>query len=870
MPATRRALLFASTLFASPAFAQQQPGPNYPTPRLIVVTPCGAKAGTTVEVTVAGQDLEDTQQLLFSDPRIKAERVAAAPAVAADPKNPRQAGNMRAQQGAITAAGTFKVTVPAGVPVGAHDVRAVNAWGVSNPRAFVVGDQQQAVEREPNNDQPEAQTIDLNSVVFGTIAAPTDVDFFSFAGKRGVKVVVACLTGSIDSKLQPIVQLFDGSGTQLAANRNYSRDDAVLDAVLPADGTYIVRVAQFTYTAGGPDYFYRLNVTTAPWIDAVFPPVVVPGVPNAVTVYGRNLTGGVPDPKAVIDGRPLEKVTVTVTPPASAEDLQRLAFRGLVPPHAGAVDGFEFRMRNDAGASNPFLLTFATAPVVLDNGANDTAETAQPVNVPCEICGRIEKKNDRDWYVFAAKKGEVLSIEAFGDRIGSPIDLYFTLSDANGKPVAGGEFDDNPETLSPNQWFNRTDDPARVRFTAPADGKYRLMVSSREASVQAGPRDLYRVRVTPERPDFRLVVMPALLTQSDATVLGRGGRQYLNVYVTRNDGFEGPIALTAVDLPQGVTCAPQVVGPGVRQAALVLEASADAPVWAGMIGVQGKATVNGSEVVREARPASVTWGLPGQNQQLNVPTVSRLDRGLALAVRDPGPFELAAKEAKFLVQAGDKIALPLKQDRRPDFKAAVAVAGVNLPKGITLVGDNSRGNNNNAGVPLPADKPEATVSLDVKADVTPGTYTVVLRGQAQMPPTKETQAKTRTTFTVTGAVTPITVTVLPKQLATLTVSPTEPKVSAGQATTLTVKIARMYDFAGEFTVELVIPPEGKGLSADKATVAAGKDEAALTVRADPSVAGGQVKAVVRATAHYEGKAIVQETRLTLTVARAKN
>ena len=54
------------------------------------------------------------------------------------------------------------------------------------------------------------------------------------------------------------------------------------------------------------------------------------------------------------------------------------------------------------------LLTYARASVVIENDDNDTPEKAQAVNVPCEIAGRIDKKRDRDWYVFDAKKGDVL------------------------------------------------------------------------------------------------------------------------------------------------------------------------------------------------------------------------------------------------------------------------------------------------------------------------------------------------------------------------------------------------------------------------------------------------------------------------------
>ncbi len=82
-----------------------------------------------------------------------------------------------------------------------------------------------------------------------------------------------------------------------------------------------------------------------------------------------------------------------------------------------ALDGFEYRVRNDAGWSNPFLISLARAPVVLDNGNNDTPDTAQEIALPCEIAGHVEKPRDRDWYTFTAKKGAVYHIEILSDHL---------------------------------------------------------------------------------------------------------------------------------------------------------------------------------------------------------------------------------------------------------------------------------------------------------------------------------------------------------------------------------------------------------------------------------------------------------------------
>lgn len=795
------------------ARGQQQQAIPSPVPRLLTVTPPGGKVGTTFEVTLSGADVEEAQALRFSQPGIKAELIDGGQATTSDPKKP------------VPVLAKFKVTIPANTPLGIHDVRLINRFGISNPRAFVVGDLTDLAEKDPNNDVSEAQRVELNTTINGTISSPTDVDYFIFAGKKGQRVVVSCLTSSIDSRLPAALQLFTSGGTPVAFNRNYHGSDALLDLVLPADGEYYARLYAFTYTLGGPELFYRLSITTAPWIDAVFPSVVEPGKPAQLTIYGRNLPGGKPDPAAVVEDRVLEKATVTIQVPKDPAALHRLNFTGFVPPLSTGLDGFEYRLRNPSGSSNPFLLTFAQAPVVTDNNANDTPETAQPITLPCEIAGRIDPKRDRDWYVFSLKKGDAISIEPYGDRLGSPLDLYYQIRNADsGQQV--GEFDDNPEILSPTQFYTRTEDPARQRFVAPADGKYQLMVSSRESYLQASPRHLYRVRLTPEKPDFHLVVMPSTSNGPDACVVRQGGANYYTVFAWRQDGFASEIALTVEGLPAGVTCPPQVVGTGVRQATLVLNAARDAMPWTGPIKVKGTAVIDGKKVEREARAASVTW--PAQQ---NAVTVSRLDRELVLAVREDAPYHLTARVDKPVVLQNDKVVVTVKVERlAADFKAPVQLTALNLPPTVQVqpvkVGDNG----------------EATVTINPGTGVPPGTYTVLLRGQTQVPYAKNPKAKPVNVALVQAV--PVTITVMSRQVGTLSMTPAVPTIKPGEQAEVVVKLTRQNGYAGEFKVQLVASPESKGITAEPVVIPAGKDEAKLLIKVAANAATGSRKGLL--------------------------
>src|SRR5262245_12109340 len=77
-------LLLCGTAPAQP----QQPGSALPTPRLNTLVPAGGKAGTVVEVTFTGTDVEEPQALLFSHPSIKAEPIVPPPPPKPDPNKP--------------------------------------------------------------------------------------------------------------------------------------------------------------------------------------------------------------------------------------------------------------------------------------------------------------------------------------------------------------------------------------------------------------------------------------------------------------------------------------------------------------------------------------------------------------------------------------------------------------------------------------------------------------------------------------------------------------------------------------------------------------------------------------------------------------
>jgi hypothetical protein len=856
------AALGAALLAAPLVRGQFRPSSGLPTPRLLVASPAGGKAGTTVEVTLAGIHIEEAEKLVFSHPAIKAELVEDRPPAPPDPKGkPKRKGRRRGMGPPGSA--KFKVTIPASVPVGIYDVRLVNKWGVSNPRAFAVGDLNEVPEKEPNDEDTKAQRVDINTTVNGAFSNPADVDYYVFAGKKGQRVVLSCLASSIDSRAQPGVEVYDAKDRLLASNRAYHRYDALTDVTLPADGDYFVRVVQFAHTFRFPlplpqplppgtfDYFYRLSITTAPWVDAVHPCVLEPGKTTSVTVWGRNLPGGKPDPGAVVDDCVLEKVTAKVTAPAAGA-APRLHFSGTVGPESAALDGFEYRTRNASGSSNPYLLMLARAPVVLDKGDNDTPEKAQEISPPCEIAGRVEKRRDRDWYAFKARKGEVWNIAVSSRRAGAPTYMSIRLRNpATKADLYEPQPNDNVFAYT-RQFFTRSEDPEPYRFVVPADGTYQLLVYCQAADSLASPRKVYRVRITRDEPDFRLVAMSAETLWPDAPTLSPGGQQALAVLAFREGGFTGDIELSAEDLPPGVTCTPQVLAGAVRQTTLVLSAAPTAGAWTGAIKVKGTATVNGKKVVREARSGCLVW--PSSPNPV-VPSISRLDHSLMLAVRGKAPYKLNAKADKETVKQGDKAAIKVSVDRLwPEFKGPLQVQvmqgqfrqGSELPINLRV--------NNNQPFNLAPGAKEGSLAVTAGPDVPPGVYNIVLRGQAQVPYNKDPTSKAKQPTFVIQPSNPVSITVLPKSLAQLALSNPNLTVKVGGKAEVLVRVARQFNYAGEFKVQLVLPAGVQGVSAQEVTIPAGGNEAKLVVEAPADAKPGfRGNLTVRAVALFNGK-----------------
>ena len=710
--------ILAGLLPSGPAAAQ------LPAARLDAILPAGGPAGTMFTMTLHGVDLDDLTELRFSHPGISAKPHLAEPGPFDLPPYGNGPGAVENQ---------FDVTIAADVPAGAQSVRVFGRYGLSPGKAFFVDPLPVLSGPEPDRPDDEPPTVALPGIIDGAFNPAGDVDRFFIDAKGGERLTIRVLARQIDSRARPVLSIAAPDGRIVAAARADGGADAVLGITFPADGRYLLEVRDEVHGGGG-DHPYRLLLTTAPWLAAIFPAAALPGSNEEVLLLGRGLPGGQPS-TMTLDGAPLEELRLRVA--VGADSAAGIRFDGRLEPGQFAVDGVGVKVDGPGGPSNPLLLSVASAALVREADGNDRPASAQPLSLPCEVAGRFYPRRDVDWYSFEAKKDDRLWIEVWSHRLGAPVDPALVIQRV--EPPAEGatepkvtvvaNVDDAGQVAGMNdmtrryggrEFDQRSFDPA-LMFTAPADGTYRLLLRESRSQVRDDPRLVYRLVVRPPQPDFRLVAVP--VDTSGALLLRKGGREMVRVVIARLDGFDGEVTVAASGLPAGVTAAEIVIGPGSSVGYLTLSADAGAAPVQGALAVGGRATIAGQPVAREARSGMALDTLPfvqpdGQGQSVRARLIERImvsvsadeKASVALGLGDGKPIETCR---------GAVVKVPWTATRAEGATAAITGFVLGFPPGMNLpqvaIGGGTAGD----------------FELRPPATIPPGTYSFIVAGSMQ-------------------------------------------------------------------------------------------------------------------------------------------
>jgi hypothetical protein len=608
MRSTHRLFLLAVSLMPSQAWGQAVPSRE---PSSTHVFPAGGRRGTTVKVRVGGECFPPDMKFALWGNGVTAPTLLGA---RVNPRYESSARRLPRDADGIGAAITYPsewettLTIAADAPLGPKHWRVSGGWGGSRLRPFLVGDLPEFLETESNSEPEHAERITLPVVVNGQIAGERDLDFFVFAAKVGEVVVLDVLANRIGSSLDPVVEINDLKGRRMEVEEVRLGTDPVLAFRVPATGDYRVSIANVGFH-GGPQYVYRMTISTAPFVAFAFPPGGKAGEVRDVDLYTLTGTGKL---------RAVKERVVFPSVPGS------FRLRGSIPLVAGEHSE------------------------VVELNDNHSAKSAMELIPPLTVNGRFLTATEEDWFRLTVKKDDVYTIDCRPFPAASPALPVLTLLDATDRPLGKASA------------ANTADSHCEIDWKVPADGTYRLRLRDLQHGTRGGPEFLYRLTVRPAHRDF------ALRLESDHLNVVQGGKAEVGLIVRRTGGFTGAIDLTAHGLPDGLRIEPARVAEGQTTVKLAVVAKADARPTDAPLRIRGKATIADKEV--EHISSVAPWGL-GSHAESRLPGANDLH----LTVQHKPVFRLTCNEAYQYAHRGTIYPYPMQVERLNGFTGPITI-----------------------------------------------------------------------------------------------------------------------------------------------------------------------------------------------------
>ena len=520
-----------------------------PVPKLNSISPEWIQRGTTVDVTLTGENLGNATGFIFSgDPGLSATNI---PAAASAPPTV----TIESASGAITRAETPRVTdqkrVVARVTaadyatLNTRELRIMTPTGVSNPLLLNVG-------HLPEVSESAAANLSLPAAISGAIGAAAEVDQFKFKGTKGQELIFEVDAARRGSALDASLSITDAKGKEVARNEDYNGLDSLIAFKAPEDGEYILQIRDFRYMGGG-NFNYRLYAGALPYVENIFPFGGQRGKQVEIALNGRNLDG-------------TSKMALNIAPnsPLGRQDI---------------------RANTPKGLSNLLPFDVSDYPDFSETEPNNEVKEANGVSVPVVINGKIGAAKDVDRYKFKSDRDQKIVCDVIAYRFGSPLDTLLVLTDTNGAVLQ--QNDDSAVA------------DARIEFDAKKDTEYVLAI--RDLTHRGGEKFGYRLSIRP--PTAGEVGFTARFLP-DAPRVNRGSHTRIRCEVTRLGGFDGPVRFTVEDLPSGISVEPVVLTAAPSSGLMVISALNEAPRGTFSMKVVANGIVNGKNVRRAVEPLS--------------------------------------------------------------------------------------------------------------------------------------------------------------------------------------------------------------------------------------------------------------------------
>jgi len=460
---------------------------------------------------------------------------------------------------------------------GEREFRLGTKTALTNPVVFQVGTLPEVLEMEPNNKQAYQELPSLlrvpnlpkgkayePPVLFNGQVMPGDVDRFRFRARRGQKLVIEAharslipyLADAVPGWFQATLTLYDAVGRELAFADDYRfNPDPVLFYEVPRDAEYELEIRDSIYR-GREDFVYRIAVSERPFITQIFPLGAKEGVKTEALVSGWNL--------------PETSLTLGTKP---GGDWMR-----------------QTTYQERKQVSNSIVYAVDTLPECTETETNDTIGSAQNIDMPKIINGRIDRSGDVDVFRLSGRAGDEVVAEVYGRRLNSPLDSLLRLTDASGNVL---ELNDDyvlKEThLHTNMMgllTHHADSYLMARL--PKDGTYYVHLA--DSQNHGGDAYGYRLRITAPQSDFSLRVTPSNISMQ------AGGIVPISVYALRKDGFDGEIEVVLKDASTGFKLNGNRIPAGRDSVRMTLTAPANTPGRPVALQLEGRVRIGGRMV----------------------------------------------------------------------------------------------------------------------------------------------------------------------------------------------------------------------------------------------------------------------------------
>ncbi len=527
-----------------------------PAPKLTAISPEWIQRGTTIDVTLTGENLGGVTQIIFNgDAGLSATNVAApAPMPKASVVIESTGGGISLAEPAAPKRDqkklVLRVTAPADASLSPRELRVMAPGGVSNPLNLNIGQWPEVAKRDPNTSLTDAQPVELPAVISGVLNTGAQTNHYKFKAKKGEEFVFEVDAARRGLALDSSLMVLDAKGKELARNEDAIGLDSLLFFTAPADGEFFVALRDFRYR-GGNEYSYRLTAGPIPYVESLFPFGGARGKSVEIAINGRNLDG-------------TTKMTLDIAPKAPRSQ--------------------EIRVKTPRGYSNLIPFNVSDLNEIMEAEPNNTLTNAQSVTVPLVINGRIGEPKDVDRFKFKSGSDQKLTLDVAASRFGSRLDALLILTDTNGAVILQND--------------DASGADARLEFDAKKDTEYLLTL--RDLTDRGGERFGYRLSIRPPTagagPSFSARFLPDVLR------VHREGTVGVRCEVTRAGGFDGPVRLEFDDLPSGVFSDPLVIPNAPSSGILMLSATRYAALGSYPIRVTASGTIAGKNVTVTAEP----------------------------------------------------------------------------------------------------------------------------------------------------------------------------------------------------------------------------------------------------------------------------